>query len=114
MSFMKKRIERDFEVFVKNLGALEPIEFSGLAKILSVDMIRASVEFDKEAFARANENEAIPAKMEEILRPMDEVLEEMMDNFLALPKHRRKEINQILKEIKKSRKNEVNTNGPTT
>ena len=112
MSFMKKRIEKDFEIFVKNLGALEPVEFAGLAKILSVDMIRASVEFDKEEFARANENESIPAKMEEILRPMDEVLEEMMDKFLALPKHRRKEINQILKEIKKAKG--VSVNGPTT
>lgn len=50
--------------------------------------------------------------MEEILRPMDEVLEEMMDKFLALPKHRRKEINQILKEIKKTKG--VNVNGSTT
>jgi hypothetical protein len=43
---MKKRIEKDFETFMKNLGKLEPVEFAGLAKILSVDMIRASVEFD--------------------------------------------------------------------
>ena len=112
MSFMKKRIERDFETFVKNLGALEPVEFAGLAKILSVDMIRREVEFDKEKFEQADENEAIPAKMEEVLRPMDEVLEEMMDRFLALPKHRRKEINQILKEIRKTKG--VNVNGPTT
>lgn len=112
MSFMKKRIEKDFEVFVKNLGALEPIEFAGLARILGIDMIRMEVGFDKEEFARADENEPIPAKMEEILRPMDEVLEEMMDKFLALPKHRRKEINQILKEIKKTKG--VSINGPTT
>ena len=112
MSFMKKRIERDFETFVKNLGALEPVEFAGLAKILSVDMIRASVDFDKEKFEGLDENEAIPAKMEEILRPMDEVLEEMMDKFLVLPKHRRKEINQILKEVKKTKG--VSVNGPTT
>lgn len=112
MSFMKKRIEKDFETFMKNLGKLEPVEFAGLAKILSVDMIRASVEFDKKRFEELEENEAIPAKMEEILRPMDEVLEEIMDKFLALPKHRRKEINQILKEIKKTKG--VNINGPTT
>lgn len=112
MSFMKKRIERDFEVFVKSLTALEPVEFAGLAKILSVDMIRREVEFDKEKFEQADENETIPAKMEEILRPMDEVLEEMMDKFLTLPKHRRKEINQILKEIKKTKG--VSINGPTT
>ena len=112
MSFMKKRIERDFEIFVKNLGALEPVEFAGLAKILSVDMIRASVEFDKKRFEELDENESITAEMEETLRPMDEVLEEMMDKFLALPKHRRKEINQILKEIRKTKG--VSVNGSTT
>lgn len=112
MSFMKKRIERDFEIFVKNLGALEPVEFAGLAKILSVDMIRASVEFDKKRFEELDENESITAEMEETLRPMDEVLEEMMDKFLGLPKHRRKEINQILKEIRKTKG--VSVNGSTT
>ena len=36
--------------------------------------------------------------------PADEILEAMMDKFLSLNKKRRKEINQILKEIKKSKK----------
>ena len=112
MSFMKKRIEKDFEFFVRALPKLEPVEFCGLAKILSVNMIQMEVKFDKEKFEQIDENESIPAKMEEILRPMDEVLEEMMDKFLALPKHRRKEINQILKEIKKTKG--VSVNGPTT
>ena len=40
----------------------------------------------------------------ETLVPMDEVLEQMMDKYLGLTKRRRKEINQILKEIKNSRK----------
>ena len=114
MSFMRKRIEKDFEFFVRALPSLEPVEFCGLAKILSVDMIRMEVEFDKEKFEQIDENESIPAKMEEILRPMDEVLEQMMDRYLELPKHRRAEINQILKDIKRSKKNGVKKNGPTT
>jgi hypothetical protein len=38
----------------------------------------------------------------------------MMDKYLELPKHRRKEINDILKEIKRAKKNEVIKNGATT
>jgi ATP-dependent Zn protease len=41
--------------------------------------------------------------MAEFMAPMDEVLEKMMDRFLELPKHRRKEINQILKDAKRGR-----------
>ena len=39
----------------------------------------------------------------ELTRPMDEVLEQMMDKFLSLPRKRRKEINQILKDTKRGR-----------
>jgi hypothetical protein len=41
--------------------------------------------------------------MAEFMVPMDEVLEKMMDRFLELPKRRRKEINQILKDAKRGR-----------
>ena len=112
MNFFKSRIEKEFEFFVKALPALEPVEFSGLAKILGVKMVRADVSFSKEEFENLKENEAMSAKLEEVLLPMDEVLEKMMDRFLELPKHRRKEINDILKAIKT--KNEVTTNGATT
>ena len=44
---------------------------------------------------------------------MDEVLEQMMDKYLELPKRRRKEINKILKDIKKAKK-EVKIDGTTT
>ena len=53
------------------------------------------------------------AKLEEVMLPMDEVLEKMMDRFLSLNKKRRNEINKILKEIIKS-KNGVKNNGATT
>lgn len=113
--FMRNKIEADFEYFVRALPALEPVEFCGLAKILSVPMVRPElVEFDKETFENLKDDEAMQAKITESLIPMDEVLEAMMDKYLSLNKKRRKEINQILKDIKKSCKSEVTKNGATT
>lgn len=106
MSFFKKKIESDFEFFVKALPALEPVEFLGLAKILSVPTVRKSelLDFDKEEYEKLEENETMQAIIAETLVPADEILEAMMDKYLTLSKKRRKEINQILKEIKKSKK----------
>ena len=114
MKFMHSRKEKDFEFFVKALPMLEPVEFAGLAKILSVPMTNSEIEFDKEEFKSLKENEAMQAKLAESLLPMDEILEKMMDRYLDLSKHRRREINGILKEIKTSKKKEVKENGPTT
>ena len=108
MSFMQKRIEKDFEYFVKALPKLEPVEFCGLANLLSVPMTKSNSEISKEEFENLKENEAIGAKLEEVLLPMDEVLEKMMDRFLGLNKKRRNEINKILKEIIKSKDTAVN------
>ena len=103
-SFFKSSLEKDFEYFVRNIGKLNPAEFCGLAKILSVPMIdQAKVEGltpeqIEELKLQDNENYMI-----EFSRPMDTVLEEMMDRFLELPKRRRKEINQILKDVQRGR-----------
>ena len=80
-------LEKDFEVFVRGLPKLEPIEFCGLAKILGVRL---------DEFDRSTDDKPIP-------RPLDKVLEEIMDKYLALPKRQRKEINQMLKDIKRGR-----------
>lgn len=116
MSFMKKRIEKDFEFFVRALPKLEPVEFCGLAKILSVPMVRNTelINFDKEEYESLKDAETMQAVVAESLIPMDEILEAMMDKYLSLNKKRRKEINQILKDVKNSRKSEVSANGPTT
>ena len=114
MNFMQTRKEKDFEFFVKTLPALEAVEFAGLAKILGVKMVNTEVEFDKEEFESLKDNEAMQAKLTESLLPMDQILEKMMDRYLDLPKRRRKEINDILKEVKKLKKNEVTKNGATT
>lgn len=106
MNIFQSRIEKDFEFFVKSLPALEPVEFCGLAKVLSIPLTKESelLSFDKEEYEKLKDKEVMQAVVAETLVPMDEVLEQMMDKYLGLTKRRRKEINQILKEIKKSRK----------
>lgn len=106
MNIFQSRIEKDFEFFVKSLPSLEPVEFCGLAKVLSIPLTKESelLNFDKEEYEKLKDKEVMQAVVAETLVPMDEVLEQMMDKYLGLTKRRRKEINQILKEIKKSRK----------
>ena len=105
MKIFEKRIESDFEFFVRSLPALEPVEFLGLAKVLCVPTVRDSeLSFNKEEWEKAKDDEAIQATIAETLIPADEILEAMMDKYVSLNKKRRKEINQILKEIKKSKK----------
>ena len=111
MKLLQSRIENDFEQFVKALPSLEPVEFIGLANLLGVPMTRSEISFDREEFEALKEDESIQAKLEESLIPLDEVLEALMEKYLSLSKRRRKEINQILKDIKKSRKSEVKNNG---
>ena len=94
----------DFEYFVKNIGKLEPAEFCGLAKVLSVPMVRQEklVDLTKEEIEKMGLDEKTEY-VAELMVPMDEVLEKMMDRFLELPRRRRKEINQILKDVKRGK-----------
>lgn len=103
-SMFRKNIETDFEYFVKNIVKLEPAEFCGLARILSVPMVRQEKLSDLSA--EDIEKMGLDEKTEyiaELLVPMDTILEQMMDKFLSLPRKRRKEINQILKDAKRGR-----------
>ena len=102
--FFRNNLEKDFEYFVKNIGKLNPAEFCGLAKILSVPMV------DKEKIDSLTQEQIEELKLQkdkeymvEFSRPMDIVLEEMMDRFLSLNRKRRKEINQILKDVQRGR-----------
>lgn len=106
MKFFEKRIESDFEFFVRSLPALEPVEFCGLATLLGVPMTRETelINFDKEEYEKLKDTETMQAVIAESLIPADEILEAMMDKYLTLSKKRRGEINGILKEIKKSKK----------
>lgn len=102
--FFRSNLEKDFEFFVKNITNLQPAEFCGLAKVLSVSMVRQEKleGLTKEDIEKMGLEEKTEY-MAEFMVPMDEVLEKMMDRFLELPKRRRKEINQILKDVKRGK-----------
>ena len=104
MSMFRSNLEKDFEYFVRNIGKLEAVEFCGLAKILGVEMTRkldiAELDIKK---LKENPIEEIEEIQTEYLVPLDEVFEKMMDRFLELPRRRRKEINQILKDVKRGK-----------
>ena len=104
VSFLRNNLEKDFEYFVRNITKLEPAEFCGLAKILSVSMVnREKLEgLTKEQIEKMGLDEQ-EKYMIEFMRPIDKVLEEMMDKFLTLSRKRRKEINQILKDIQRGK-----------
>ena len=103
-SFFRSSLEKDFEYFVRNIGKLNPAEFCGLAKVLSVPMI------DKEKVENLTQEQIEELKLQdkenymiEFSRPMDKVLEGMMDKFLGLSKKRRREINQIIKDVQRGK-----------
>ena len=103
-NFFRSSLEKDFEYFVRNIGKLNSAEFCGLAKVLSVPMI------DKEKVENLTQEQIEELKLQdkenymiEFSRPMDKVLEEMMDRFLGLSKKRRREINQIIKDVQRGK-----------
>lgn len=115
MKMFQTRIEKDFELFVRSLPKLEPIEFCGLAKILGVPMYKdlKEKEITVEELKTKSEEE-IRAIEQELTLSAEEVLEKMMDKFLGLNKRRRKEILQILKDIKRENAQGVKINGAST
>lgn len=104
MKFFQSGLEREFEFFVKSLPGLEPVEFCGLAKILCVPIVYEDKmrEFDKEKYDQMGKEEKTEY-VSHFNRPMEEILNDVMDKFLALPKRKRREINQMLKDIKRGR-----------
>jgi hypothetical protein len=104
MSLFRSNLEKDFEYFIRHITKLEPVEFCGLAKILSVDMYKkiGLEEIDPKELKGLNEEQKQNI-VAELIVPMEEILEQMMDKFLSLPRKRRKEINQILKDTQRGR-----------
>ena len=100
----RNNVEKDFEFFVKNIGKLDPIEFCGLAKILGVSTLRGlhEVGLTTEDLKSKTEEELEEVQVQ-LMIPAVEILEKMMDRFLELPRRRRKEINQILKDIQRGK-----------
>ena len=104
VGFLRPSIEKDFEFFVRNLPKLEAVEFCGIAKILSVPLYKqiGLETIDPKELKEMSEEERYNLKLE-LMVPMDEIWEKMMDRYLELPKRRRKEINQILKDAQRGK-----------
>lgn len=102
--FFRSNLEKDFEYFVRNIGKLQPAEFCGLAKVLGVPTMRGLQEIGMTVEElKAKPKEEAQDIAEKLAVPMDEILEKMMDRFLELSKRRRREINQILKDVQRGR-----------
>ena len=81
---MQKRIEKDFEAFLRGLTKLEPVEFCGLARMMGVKMDK--VVDDKRT-----------------MRPLEKIMEELMDKFLETTRRRQKEILKLLKDARRGK-----------
>ena len=100
----RSNLEKDFEFFIRNIVSLEPIEFMGLAKVLAVPTVRELSELGlTPEMIKAKTAEELKEMAEDLVRPAEEIMEEMMNKFLVLPRRRRKEINQILKDAKRGK-----------
>ena len=104
MNMFRNNLEKDFEYFIRHIGKLEAVEFCGLAKILGVEMTRkldmSQIDIEK---LKEDLNGQVEELQGEYIIPLDEVFEKMMDRFLELPRRRRKEINQILKDVQRGK-----------
>ena len=100
----RSNLEKDFEFFVRNIVRLEPIEFMGLAKVLAVPTVRELGELGlTPEMIKAKAAEELKEIAEDLVRPAEDIMEGMMNKFLELPRRRRKEINQILKDAKRGK-----------
>ena len=104
MEFFRTNLEKDFEFFVGNIVKLEPVEFCGLARVLSVPTLRGLHEIGLTVDElKTKTPEELEETQAQLTVPFDEILEKMMDKFLNLSRKRRKEINQILKDIQRGK-----------
>ena len=104
MGVFQTRKEKDFEFFVKHIGKLQPAEFCGLAKILSIPTLRELHEIGLNSDDLKNKTqEELGEVMDKLTIPADELLEKIMDKYLTLSKQARKTVNQILKDIQRGR-----------
>ena len=81
---MIKRKEKEFEEFLLGLAILEPVEFCGLARIMGVKM-----------------DEVVDDKCTP--RPLEKIMEEMMDKFLGTTRRRQKELLKLLKDARRGK-----------
>ena len=104
MRFFKTKIEKDFTFFVNNIGKLQPAEFLGLAKVMSVPIMRGLDEIGMTVEElKALDEEQARVTLEKLIIPTDKILEQMMDKFLSLSKQARTTIIQILKDTQRGK-----------
>lgn len=77
--------ERELIQFITYINNLETTEFAGIVKILCV--------------AFTNDGKTV--------RPYEEILSDLIDNFCNLGKRQRREIMKLLRQVEKDRKKEV-------
>ena len=104
MGILKTRKEKGFEFFVRNIGKLSPAEFVGLAKVMGVPTLRGLEEIGMRAEDLKGKNEEETREIiEKMTIPTDQVLEQMMDKFLAMSKKARSTVVQLIKDVQRGR-----------
>ena len=104
MNFFKTKLEKDFEFFVGNIGKLQPAEFLGLAKIMSVPTLRELEEIGMRAEDLKEKSEEEAREIADKLTiPTDQILERMMDKFLGMSKKARGTVIQLIKDVQRGR-----------
>ena len=98
MNLFESALERDFSVFVHKLPKLEPQEFLGLCRVLSVKIYDENAKKVEVKIPVKGEEGKTEKKMQFPPRKTEDILNDVMDRFLELPKRRRREINQIIKD----------------
>lgn len=79
-----KEKEKSLEQFLIGISKLEPVEFCGLARIMGIKM-----------------DEVVDDKR--TLRPLEKIIEEMMDKFLGTTRRRQKELLKLLKDVRRGK-----------
>ena len=104
MNFFKTKMEKDFEFFVGNIGKLQPAEFLGLAKVMSVSALRGPEEIGMRAEdLKGKSEEETREIIEKLTIPTDQILERMMDKFLGMSKKARGTVIQLMKDVQRGR-----------
>lgn len=81
---MGDTLEKELIEFITIINRLEPVEFAGIVKILCVALADYSGK----------------------VRPYEEILSDLIDNFCKIGRRQRREIIKLLRQVKKDRKQE--------
>lgn len=75
---MNKSSEKEAQQFLGDIAKLEAVEFIGLTKLLGVELLEGEGESEK-------------------LRPMGDILDNVMIKFLKLNRNKRRELKKIVR-----------------